>query len=77
VPRPPLRDAARSVRARVRGRHWQSTGVTTVGTERAVKIEQPALVRGLRRLMQPKRRFVGETFIYVVGRPTDLDSNRG
>lgn len=68
----------RTVRSRVKdiwrmlqGRHWVSVGFSTDdGSElRVRRVGDLAVIRWLRRTLLPHRRFVGETFIYVITRP--------
>lgn len=61
-------ELAREARRRLRGTAWLRLGIATRGPERAVRIEAgPSLParRGPRGAV-----FVGETFVYVVRRPT-------
>ena len=63
--RQPRKVAARALRT-VRGRGWQPTGFATTGELHAVRVPTGRAVRA------PGRDwFVGETFVYVVRRPTN------
>ena len=63
--RQPRKVAARALRT-VRGRGWQPTGFATTGEVHAVRVPTGRAVRA------PGRDwFVGETFVYVVRRPTN------
>lgn len=56
---------AKSVRRRIRGSNWVRAGFSTRGRDRVVRISEPithSVTRGAG--------FVGETFVYVVRRPT-------
>lgn len=53
----------------VRGSHWRTVGIGTNGSARQIAPDAGPLGRALRRLARPRRRFVGETFVYVIRRP--------
>jgi SAM-dependent methyltransferase len=71
--RPPpgsVKDRLRAVKRRVLGRQWRNVGFATLGDRRVQPVgfgPLGAVVRGMR---WPTRRFLGETFVYVVKRPT-------
>lgn len=61
--------AVQHLKRTVRGSHWRNVGfATTDGGDEPVGVDAGPLGRGLRRLTRPRRRFVGETFVYVVRR---------
>lgn len=64
-----VKGALKAIRRKVLGRQWVNVGFSTQGSPRVVRISATP-VRSLagRRTSGP-RRFVGETFVYVVGRP--------
>lgn len=59
----------REIRAWARGQGWPVVGYATFGQRRIVRIHDRRLTRWIRQLTRPKRRFIGETFVYVVRRP--------
>lgn len=67
-PRLGLIGQLRAVRRRVRGRHYVSVGYSTIGEPRVRRVAIGPLTRVLYRLSWPRRRFLGETFVYVVRR---------
>lgn len=65
----PIRWLKRSLR----GSHWRTVGYTTVGERRQTRVDGGWLARRLQHLARPTARFVGETFVYVIGRPNSAD----
>lgn len=64
---PGPRELAKAARRRLRGASWQRAGFATTGADRTVGIPgRRPLARVLRR---GDRRFIGETFVYVIRRP--------
>ena len=59
----------KQIRRLVRGRQWLNVGFSTLGTRRAVRIQDRWIAKPMGVLRRPRRRFVGETFVYVVRRP--------
>ncbi|CAB4862343.1 unannotated protein [freshwater metagenome] len=59
----------RDIRAWARGRGWPVMGFASLGPRRIVRIQGRRLARWIRGVARPSRRFVGETFVYVVRRP--------
>ncbi|MEQ8841122.1 MAG: methyltransferase domain-containing protein [Acidimicrobiales bacterium] len=55
----------------VRGSHWRTVGLDTSGPVRQVPPDAGPVGRALRNLARPKRRFVGETFVYVIRRAAE------
>ncbi len=63
------KDRLRALKRRLRGRHWRTVGFSTAGARRVQPVGFGmigAIARGMR---WPGRRFLGETFVYVVKRP--------
>lgn len=52
----------------IRGNHWRSVGYTTTSEPRQTLVDAGPIGRALRRLARPRRRFLGETFVYVIRR---------
>ena len=61
-----LSAAAKWIRKRLRGRYWANVGFSTVGDVGIRSVRASQLARLLERT--DRRRFVGETFVYVVRR---------
>lgn len=59
----------KAVRRRIRGRRWINVGFTSIGDRKIARITFDRLGSALRGASWPRRRFVGETFVYVVRRP--------
>jgi 2-polyprenyl-3-methyl-5-hydroxy-6-metoxy-1,4-benzoquinol methylase len=66
----------RRVKRTIRGSHWRNVGYASAGTGSQVLVGGTILGRARRRLTRTPRRFLGETFVYVITRP-DPDRSRG
>jgi 2-polyprenyl-3-methyl-5-hydroxy-6-metoxy-1,4-benzoquinol methylase len=65
-----VKDRLRTAVRRLRGRQWRNVGIASFGEQRVRPVgfgPVGAIVRGM---WWPRRRFLGETFVYVVKRPT-------
>ena len=60
----PLQRLKRSIR----GSHWRNVGYATLDEGRQTTVDAGVAGRLLRRWARPRRRFLGETFVYVVER---------
>ena len=58
----------KSLRRRLRGRHWVTVGYGTIGEPRVRRVGYSGLSGVLHGTWWPRRRFLGETFIYVISR---------
>jgi 2-polyprenyl-3-methyl-5-hydroxy-6-metoxy-1,4-benzoquinol methylase len=69
---PPLsfgvRETAKRIRSVVLGRRWLTVGVASIGRRIERRVGDTWLARATRRVAFRKRRFRGETFVYVVRR---------
>ena len=54
----------------IRGSHWRNVGFDSVNDGRQVSVTEGLLDRLRGRLSRRDQRFLGETFVYVVGRTT-------
>lgn len=65
-----VRDRIKALRRRVRGRHWETVGYASLGDARVARVgalfSGAWIVAKLRQLQRPRRRFLGESFVYVV-----------
>jgi SAM-dependent methyltransferase len=70
--RPPLslKDRLRAVKRRLLGRQWGHVGYATLGERRVRSVGFGMIGATAHRMWWPGRRFLGETFVYVVKRPT-------
>jgi 2-polyprenyl-3-methyl-5-hydroxy-6-metoxy-1,4-benzoquinol methylase len=70
--RPPLslKDRLRAVKRRLLGRQWRTVGYTSLGPRRVQAVGFGPIGTSVRGMSWPGRRFLGETFVYVVKRPT-------
>lgn len=59
----------RAVRRRLRSRHWLTVGFATSGEPKVRRVGYGRVSGLLHGLWWPRRRFLGETFVYVVRRP--------
>ena len=62
------------VQRKVRGTQWAAVGIASLGRRRIRRVDFGRVGRAVHGLWRPRRRFVGETFIYVVrrsSRPAD------
>lgn len=64
-----LKDRLKAVRRRLRGRQWTTVGYTTHGTPLISRVDYGASRKAFHGMWWPRRRFLGETFVYVVRRP--------
>lgn len=53
----------------IRGSHWRNVGYASAADGAQVAVDAGAIGRALRRVARPRPRFLGETFVYVIGRP--------
>ena len=58
----------KALRRRVHGRQWMTVGFATGGTRRVVRVGDTAVERWIRPMVWRRRRFMGESLIYVVKR---------
>lgn len=58
----------RQLRRHLRGRHYVIVGYSTKGERRVRRVSDVGMQRVFRALWMQRRRFVGETFVYVVRR---------
>lgn len=65
---PTGRDLVKAVRGRLRGRQWANVGIATVGDRKVTRIGFTRLGQVPHGLWWPRRRFIGETFVYVLRR---------
>jgi SAM-dependent methyltransferase len=65
-----VKDRLRSVKRRLLGRQWRTVGFATLGERQVQPVGFGPLGATLRGMRLPKRRFLGETFVYVVKRVT-------
>jgi 2-polyprenyl-3-methyl-5-hydroxy-6-metoxy-1,4-benzoquinol methylase len=56
----------------VRGTGWRNIGFATTTDSAQVAVDAGTIGKTLRRLAHPERRFLGETFVYVIRRPSRL-----
>lgn len=56
------------VKRTIKGSHWRNVGFATTGSPDQTAVDAGPIGRALRRLARPPRRFLGETFVYVVTR---------
>jgi hypothetical protein len=63
---------AERVRRRLRGSQWATVGISTIGSRRTRRVEFGRVAGVLHGLWWPRRRFLGETFIYVVRRADNV-----
>lgn len=63
-----LVDRARTVRRRLQGRQWRTVGYATIGQRRTLPVSYGPVGRALHGMWWPGRRFLGETFLYVIRR---------
>ncbi len=61
-------ECVRAIRRRLLGRHWMNVGYRSVGDRGTVRVSQGRFAEAFRRLLRPRRRFIGETFLYVIRR---------
>lgn len=65
-----IRDTIKAVRRRLHGKQWETVGYSSLGPPEVLRVG--ALVAGgrlakiLRKVQRPRRRFLGESFVYVV-----------
>jgi len=52
----------------IRGSHWRNVGFATGERRGQIAVDAGPIGRALRRLARPRRRFLGETFVYVIKR---------
>ncbi|MEZ5245426.1 MAG: class I SAM-dependent methyltransferase [Acidimicrobiales bacterium] len=52
----------------IRGSHWRNVGFATTDDAAQTPVDSGPIGRTLRGLARPRRRFLGETFVYVVRR---------
>lgn len=64
----PAGSAMQKLKRTVRGSHWRNVGFATDAGPGPRAVDAGAAGRALRRLVRPRRRFLGETFVYVVKR---------
>lgn len=64
-----LRTRLRALKRRALGRHFVSVGYSTFGELRQRRVRLGAIGQLARRFCWPRRRLLGETFVYVVSRP--------
>jgi SAM-dependent methyltransferase len=64
-----LKDRLRAVKRRIRGRQWRNVGYSTLGERRVRSVGFGMIGATAHGLWWPGRRFLGETFVYVVKRP--------
>ena len=64
----PGRSTMQKLKRTVRGSHWRNVGFATDADPGPRAVDAGAAGRVLRRLVRPRRRFLGETFVYVVKR---------
>lgn len=64
----PMVERLRALKRRWNGRQWRNVGFATIGSRRVAAVGFGACGRVLRGLWWPRRRFRGETFVYVVKR---------
>jgi len=69
-----VRSVLRSSKRWIRGAGWRNVGVGTAGEFRQASVEPGELGRALRSMLPTRRRFVGESFIYVVRRADALSA---
>jgi SAM-dependent methyltransferase len=62
-------DRLRAVKRRLRGRQWRNVGYASLGQRGVRAVSFGPIGAALRAMRLPQRRFLGETFIYVVERP--------
>ena len=67
-PRLSLEDRLRAVKRRLFGRQWRTVGFASVSTRGVQTVGFGPLGAAVRGMRWPRRRFLGETFIYVVTR---------
>jgi hypothetical protein len=58
----------RSWKRRLLGRQWRNVGIASIGPSRSVRVGLNPVQRGLWRVFGRRRRFLGETFVYVIRR---------
>jgi len=63
------KDRLRAVRRWMRGRQWRNVGYATLGERRVLPIGFGVIGARAHGMWWPGRRFLGETFVYVVKRP--------
>jgi 2-polyprenyl-3-methyl-5-hydroxy-6-metoxy-1,4-benzoquinol methylase len=70
------RIAVRGLKARLRtwkrralGRQWRNVGFASLGPPRSVSVGPDQLQRNVWRVLGRRRRFLGETFVYVIRHP--------
>ncbi len=66
-----VREVVKAARRRIRSRQWTTVGYATIGRPGERRVGYGALGRVLHGMWWPRRRFVGETFIYVLTSATD------
>jgi SAM-dependent methyltransferase len=64
-----LKDRLRGVKRRLRGRQWRNVGFATLDERRVRPVGFGPIGSAIRGMRWPGRRFLGETFVYVVKRP--------
>lgn len=64
-----LKDGLRAVKRRIRGRQWHNVGYATLGKRRVRSVGFGMIGATAHGMWWPGRRFLGETFVYVVKRP--------
>ncbi len=57
------------IKRTIRGSHWRNVGFDSAHDGSPIPVEAGPFARLLRRYVMPQPHFIGETFIYVVGRP--------
>lgn len=66
-------DRVKAARRRLRGRQWETVGFSSLDEPKVARVGAlfagGRLARALRKLQRPRRRFMGESFVYVVARP--------
>ena len=62
-------ERVKAARRRLRGRQWMMVGFASTGERRTVRVDFGRLGRAMHGLWRPRRRFLGETFVYVIRRP--------
>lgn len=60
---------------RLRGAQWMTVGFSSVGGRGARRVSWGRAARGWHGMWWPRRRFLGETFIYVVSRTTKSEGS--
>jgi 2-polyprenyl-3-methyl-5-hydroxy-6-metoxy-1,4-benzoquinol methylase len=63
---------AKQVRRTLTGRQWRTVGISSVGARVERRVGDTWVARLARRAMFPRRRFLGETFVYVIQRRSSV-----